>query len=214
MIYVQHRVNSISQLQKTPLNYGVEIDIRNHGSRLLVEHDPFVTDAPDLCEWLESYNHRFLIVNVKEEGLEPELFALLERYKVKDFFILDESLPYIRKYALEGVSNFAVRVSEYETVETALELQAHLRSSGCKVDWIWLDTFTGHPLPSASIARLKSAGFRLCQVSPEYTTLTNLIVGKNVFWIFKRRLEKLVTLIWFALNVLVYGDKIFILFIE
>jgi hypothetical protein len=167
MIRIQHRTNDIGQLERTPSDYGVEIDIRNHGDELLVVHDPFLTDAITLCDWLKSYKHKFLIANVKEEGMEPKLLPLLKKNKIYDFFILDESIPYIRKYAREGNKNFAIRVSEFESVETALALNEHLKAEGNCIDWIWVDTFTGAPLPAESAFQLKAVGFKLCQVSPE-----------------------------------------------
>ena len=167
MIRIQHRRNTIYELKQTPVDYGVEIDIRNHGNALLVVHDPFSADAIDLSEWLTHYNHKFLIVNVKEEGLEPKLLSLLRQFKICDFFILDETIPYIRKYAREGVSNFALRVSEFESIETALKLNTHLNSEGHQVEWIWVDSFTGNPLSAQNLTRLRIAGFKLCQVSPE-----------------------------------------------
>lgn len=167
MIRIQHRVNTINQLRQTEMGYGVEIDIRNHGDELFVIHDPFSTQAVTLSEWLLNYKHQFLIVNVKEEGLEPKLLKLLSREKIVNFFILDESIPYIRKYALEGVSNFALRVSEFESVETALALSLHLKNHGRCLDWIWVDSFTGAPLAMDSVEKLRGAGFKLCQVSPE-----------------------------------------------
>ena len=167
MIRIQHRRNDIHELQLTPSDYGIEIDIRNHGNALLVVHDPFLTDAVELSEWLLHYNHRFLIANVKEEGLEPKLLPLLKQHKIEDFFILDESVPYIRKYAREGITNFALRVSEFESVETALAMNAHLKAEGYRIDWIWVDSYTGALLPAESAAQLKAAGFKLCQVSPE-----------------------------------------------
>jgi hypothetical protein len=167
MIHIQHRRNTIDQLKHTSKEYGVEIDIRNHGDALLVVHDPFSTDAIDLSEWLIHYNHKFLIVNVKEEGLEPKLLSLLKQFKVYDFFILDETIPFIRKYAMKGISNFALRVSEFESIETALKLNAHLKNKGHCIDWIWLDSFTGAPIDVKSLIRLRTEGFKLCQVSPE-----------------------------------------------
>lgn len=167
MIRIQHRVNDIHELQRTPTHYGVEIDIRNHGDKLLIVHDPFTTDGVELSDWLSFYKGRFLILNVKEEGLQPKLLCLLKLHKIDNFFILDESVPYILKYALEGISNFAIRVSEFESVDTALALQEHLKKNGCRIDWIWVDSFIGIPLPEQNATLLKDAGFRLCQVSPE-----------------------------------------------
>jgi len=53
-----------------------------------------------------------------------------------------------------------VRVSEFESVDTALTLAG-------KVDWVWVDCFTRFPLDEADARRLISAGFKLCLVSPE-----------------------------------------------
>lgn len=167
MILIQHRCNSVAELTATPVEYGIEIDLRNHGDQLLVTHDPFQTDAVTLDEWLEHYHHKFLIANVKEEGLEPRLQQLLTDRGITDFFILDESFPYIRKYALTGLSNFALRVSEFESVKTPLRLASYLGSQQKRVDWIWADSFTGQPLPTRDVELLRSVGFKICTVSPE-----------------------------------------------
>ncbi|WP_176086406.1 hypothetical protein [Martelella sp. HB161492] len=167
MIIIHHRRNSVAELQQTKPEYGVEIDLRNHGKELIVFHDPFNDAAVNFEEWLASYHHHFMIANVKEEGLEPKLLELFEKYGVKDYFILDESLPFIRKFALQGLPNFAVRVSEFESIETALRLQDYLKKEDKRVDWIWVDSFTGEPLAHDALLRLRDAGFKLCQVSPE-----------------------------------------------
>lgn len=167
MIIVHHRRNSIEEIEETSTGYGAEIDLRNHGDDIFVIHDPFRTDAVRLDEWLKAYKHRFLIANVKEEGLEPKLTELFSQHGISDFFILDESIPYIRKYAMLGLPKFAVRVSEFESVETALRLAEYLQQNGKSVEWIWVDSFTGEPLPAEDAARLRNAGYKLCQVSPE-----------------------------------------------
>ena len=53
-----------------------------------------------------------------------------------------------------------MRVSEYESIATALTL-------GGQIDWIWVDCFTRFPLTLQEAHQLKSAGFKLCIVSPE-----------------------------------------------
>jgi hypothetical protein len=53
-----------------------------------------------------------------------------------------------------------VRVSEFESVDTALTLAG-------KVEWVWVDCFTRFPLTTAAAQRLQRAGFKLCLVSPE-----------------------------------------------
>ena len=156
---ILHRINTIELLKKTPSNFGVEIDIRSNGKNLILHHDPF--EQGELFEdWIRSYHHGTLILNVKEEGLESPLLKLMNQYKINDFFFLDQSFPFLRKTALMGESRCAVRVSEYENIETVLSLSG-------MVDWVWVDCFTRFPLNKKEADQLTNAGFRLCLVSPE-----------------------------------------------
>ena len=156
---ILHRINSIALLEKTPSNFGVEIDIRSDGKNLVLHHDPF--EQGELFEdWIKHYHHGILILNVKEEGLESSVLKLMKEYKINDFFFLDQSFPFLRKTAVMGESRCAVRVSEYENIDTALYLSG-------MVDWIWIDCFTRFPLKTKEADQLTNAGFKLCIVSPE-----------------------------------------------
>ena len=53
-----------------------------------------------------------------------------------------------------------VRVSEYESVDTALQMPA-------RPDWVWLDSFTGALPPRDDLARIAEAGLKVMLVSPE-----------------------------------------------
>lgn len=159
MQIICHRRNKIEELKSTPTQYGVEIDIRSFGERLVVHHDPFV-EGDDLQEWIANYRHKTLILNVKEEGLEDKILDLLKKYGIQDYFFLDQSFPFLIKYSRVGIRKCAVRISEYESIETALSLAG-------KVDWIWIDCFDKFPLTSNDSKLLQSRGFKLCIVSPE-----------------------------------------------
>lgn len=159
MLIIHHRRNTIAELEATSPEYGVEIDLRSRGADLILAHDPFV-GGQLFSAWLGHYRHRFLIVNVKEEGLEKAALELLAKAGVTDFFFLDQSFPFLLKTALSGERRSAVRVSEFETIHTALNM-ARL------VDWVWVDTFTHLALDGDEARRLKSAGLKLCLVSPE-----------------------------------------------
>jgi hypothetical protein len=37
---IAHRRNTIEELRATPVRYGVEVDIRSCGERLIIHHDP------------------------------------------------------------------------------------------------------------------------------------------------------------------------------
>jgi len=153
------RVNTVEQLRATPREYGVEMDLHAYGDRLVVHHDAR-TDALDFERWLEAYDHAFVILNIKEEGIEARVRELVLARGITSFFMLDLSFPALIKMARAGEHRVAVRVSEYEPVEGALRL------SGL-ADWVWLDQFERFPIDRADYDLLKAAGFRVCLVSPE-----------------------------------------------
>ena len=159
MIIVSHRRNTVEQLRHTAQDLGVEVDLRSCGDRLIIHHDPFV-DGEDFEAWLASYRHRLLILNVKEEGLEDRLIGLMRSHGIDDYFFLDQSFPFLVRTAGRGESRCAVRVSEFESIDTAMTLAG-------RVQWIWVDCFSRFPLDAADAAKLRDAGFKLCLVSPE-----------------------------------------------
>lgn len=159
MLIIRHRRNQRHELRETPHDLGIEVDIRSRGGDLIIHHDPFA-DGGMFEAWLEDYAHRFLILNVKEEGLEDRLLATMSSCGIEDFFFLDQSFPFLVRTARSGESRCAVRVSEYESVDTALSLAG-------MIDWVWVDCFTRFPLEQHDVRRLTDAGFKLCLVSPE-----------------------------------------------
>lgn len=159
MNFVSHRRNTILELQTTDIKYGVEVDIRSNEGNLVIHHDPFSAGDP-FEKWLSEYNHGTLILNVKEEGLEARLLELMRKYKIDNFFFLDQSFPFLVKTASAGESRCAIRVSEFESVDTALSLAG-------KIDWVWIDCFSRFPLTNVEYNKLKNAGYKLCMVSPE-----------------------------------------------
>ena len=70
------------------------------------------------------------------------------------------NFPFIFKINNTGESRCAVRVSEFENIDTAITLAG-------KVQWVWIDCFTKFPLDLSSATLLKESGFKLCIVSPE-----------------------------------------------
>lgn len=159
MKFIAHRRNTIDELKATPREYGVEVDIRSDNGKLVIHHDPFAK-GDDFEEWIKHYEHGTLILNVKEEGLEARLIDLMKHYQINDYFFLDQSFPFLIKWSKLGEHHCAVRVSEFESIETALTLAG-------KIDWVWVDCFTQFPLSELDAKRLQDAGFKLCLVSPE-----------------------------------------------
>lgn len=159
MLIIQHRVNDLECLRNTPRYLGVEVDIHAYGGRLVAHHDAFV-DAVDFDKWLDAYAHRFLVLNVKEEGIEQRVRELTLAHGIEDFFLLDMSFPALVKMARRNERRMAVRVSEYEPAAGALSLAG-------LADWVWLDVFKGFPIRRDGYDALRRAGFKLCLVSPE-----------------------------------------------
>jgi len=173
MILIQHRVNSLSELQKIPQDYGIEIDVRYHNDNLILHHDPLnhhINTPIELEALLQNWNSNSpIILNIKTEGIEQLCIEIMNKFKIKNWFFLDLSMPYMVKYSLEAENkstigfspeNLAVRFSEYEPIEYALSFQG-------RVNWIWVDCFHSLPMTPLIYSKIKNANFKICLVSPE-----------------------------------------------
>ncbi len=158
MIIIKHRVNTLKELSETPASCGVEVDVRPWGRGLIMHHDPFV-QGEDFEDLVRRYSHSMLLVNVKSEGIEAEVIDLLQRYGIRDYFLLDLSFPMVMKYVGKGFTKLALRFSEYESAETCLNLAG-------RAEWVFIDNFTRLPFDDARFGRIRDK-FRLCIVSPE-----------------------------------------------
>ena len=138
---------------------GVEIDIRSNGQDLILQHDPFTTGT-QFHDWLKYYQHQLIILNIKEEGLEERILSYLNEFNLTNYFFLDQSFPFLVKSARQGQKQSAVRLSEYESINTVKNLAG-------QVDWVWIDFFTKFPLDPPEVNELKQLDFKLCMVSPE-----------------------------------------------
>ncbi len=166
MQIIAHRINTIKELKQVPKKYGVEIDVRGYGDKLLLNHDPIKNpeEHEELEDYLKNYKHSFVIFNMKEAGYEQRVIDLAKKHSIEDYFLLDVEFPYL--YAAtrkQGVGKIAVRYSEAEPIEA---VEAQISESGEPLlDWAWIDTNTRLPLSKDIVNRLKP--FRTCLVCPE-----------------------------------------------
>jgi hypothetical protein len=159
MNFIAHRINTVDELRLIPPEFGVEIDVRAYRDRLVLTHDPY-EDGDELEEYLAALEDRFVVFNIKESGIEDDVRKLADRYDVSDYFLLDVEFPYI--YAATRGSSFskiAIRFSEAEPIETALDNQEF-------ADWVWVDTNTELPLDADEYERLRAADYKICLVCP------------------------------------------------
>jgi hypothetical protein len=158
-MFIAHRINNIAQLKNVPNYIGVELDLRDSIKGLIISHDPFI-DGEFFEEYLMEFRHKFIIVNIKSEGIEIEAKKLLDKYRIENYFFLDSTIPMIVKLGKLPGYNFAVRVSVYESILSAISLKLFAK-------WIWVDCFNDVLLTKEELVSLKNHGFKLCFVSPE-----------------------------------------------
>ena len=174
MIKVSHRVNNIKNLKSTPIQYGVEIDIRDNNNKLIVVHDPF-KNGVELNTFLKFFNHKLIIANIKSERIEEQVIKVFKNHKIKNYFFLDSSFPKIIDLIKKNFKKIALRVSYYEDISTAIKLKN-------KVDWVWFDTFKGIPKDLKIFHNLKKLGFKVCIVCPKLhnkkNTLNKSLINK------------------------------------
>lgn len=187
MIYIKHRVNGIKELKKIPKNYGVEIDLRSYKNKLILNHEPF-EDGVIFENWLEDFDHKYLILNVKEEGLEDRCVYLMEKHQISNYFFLDQSMPMLIKTSSRGNDKTAIRYSLYESLETVLNFKG-------SVEWIWIDYYENYPLNEEIINLLKKNNFKTCLVSPELQgkTMEVVIEAQQSIVNFKKNIDAVCT---------------------
>lgn len=157
-LFIQHRINTIDQLKEVPREYGIEIDIRAYQNKIILNHESFES-GDSFDDFLEHYNHKFLIINMKCDGPEIQILEKLKEKSVQDFFFLDSSLPTIVNLMNSGIKNIAIRYSKYEPIEFVEKFKN-------MVDWVWIDCFDGFDLNKKDYLKLRK-WFKICLVSPE-----------------------------------------------
>lgn len=160
---ISHRVNFLdSRVAAEVFSQcdGIEFDLRDSAGELIVTHDAFST-GQRFEEFLSFCDPaKFYIVNVKCEGIESAALQLLDRYGIRNFFLLDCSIPAMVKLGKAGENRLAVRFSEYESLQTVLSMKQF-------VSWVWIDTFSRLPISKETLELFKALGLKTCLVSPE-----------------------------------------------
>jgi len=159
MLYIAHRINTVAELKALPEGLGIELDLRDLGSRLIIQHDPF-KEGEDFETYIQHVKNRFMILNIKSERIEYRVKEIIEAHQLHDFVFLDSSFPMMIQLSTNGETRQAVRFSEFESIHTILAMKN-------RVNWIWIDCFTKFPLTPETVAALKETGLKLCLVSPE-----------------------------------------------
>ena len=157
MIIINHRINKSSQLSKIDKKQGVEVDLRSNMKDVYLHHDPF-KKGELFSKWLKKFNHRLIVLNVKEEGLEMEIIKILKKNNIKNFFFHDQTFSSLLKN--KNKTKVSVRYSEYEKIEKKNELFKNIK-------WLWIDNFSEIKIRKSFYLYLKKKKVKICIVSPE-----------------------------------------------
>jgi hypothetical protein len=159
--------NSAAAFERSfALGFGTETDFRDYQGNLVVAHDPPGTACvnppllvpADLCFRLLANHgaHLPLAINIKADGLQEFIGALLRKYQITNYFLFDMSVPDAVRSLRAGLRCFT-RQSDLEPEPAFYDL-AH---------GVWLDSFETNWITPASIRLHLQAGKQVCLVSPE-----------------------------------------------
>lgn len=140
------------------LGLGTETDIRDVKGQVVISHDPASSDAMTLDDFLRiTPRHLMLALNVKSDGLAAWAREILRHHDHQQYFFFDMSIPDLMSYRKMKLP-YAVRVSEYEILQSGLEQDA---------DFIWLDGFVSAWYGKQDIDALLNTQKTLVVVSEE-----------------------------------------------
>jgi hypothetical protein len=168
MKFFVHRVNSSIELENIDQEFGIELDLRDYMQDIVVQHDPY-TKGEHFKDYIQHINNRDLILNIKCERIEVDVLNILKQSKYNgNYILLDCSFPMIHFLVNNGEQNIALRFSEYEGLDTLINMKG-------KVKWVWVDVFNKLPLNSKICEIIQSLGYKICLVSPELQNHPNNI---------------------------------------
>ena len=120
--------NSAASLNDAILHgFGIETDIRDQDSELVISHDPCTDKEYERCEQCLSQDSR-IAINIKSDGLLTKLEPMRSQITASNAVVFDCSFPELLRYKRAGIPH-AIRISEFE------------RELYWEPNFIWLDAF-------------------------------------------------------------------------
>ena len=120
--------NSAASLNNAILHgFGIETDIRDQDSELVISHDPCTNKEYEHFEQFLTLESR-IAINIKSDGLLTKLEPMRNLIIDSQSFVFDCSFPELLKFRRAGIPH-AIRISEFE------------RELYWEPNFIWLDAF-------------------------------------------------------------------------
>ena len=155
---INHRINSLSKLERSPKRFGIEIDVRDYKNKIVLNHEP-MTNGLSFEIFLENFKHKFLIINVKSEGLERIIISMLKEKKIDNYFFLDSTVPTSLK--LNKNINKSLRISDIENINFKSKKINNF-------NWVWIDYINNiYSIKKSHLIYLRKLKIKNCFVSPE-----------------------------------------------
>jgi hypothetical protein len=114
---VEEDKNSLSSIiDALDIFDGVEIDLRDYKSEIVIGHDPFVgglSFETFLSKLSSDQKKKFFALNIKSDGLSGRLEELISRYEIRNFMCFDMSFPETLQYKQKKLNVFS-RMSDLE----------------------------------------------------------------------------------------------------
>ncbi|WAV90761.1 hypothetical protein NB646_07890 [Oxalobacter aliiformigenes] len=138
--------------------FGVETDLRDSGSQIVISHDMPKGNELTFEAFMELLDGRNLPIalNIKADGLSGEVKCLLEKYGHANYFAFDMSIPEMVVYDRTGI-NFFASISDVYKIFPSLKNISGIWLDGFYTDWYGKEEFDSY---------LKK-GQKVCLVSPE-----------------------------------------------
>ncbi len=153
--------NSIDSLKKAiNSNFGVEFDVREYKSKLVISHDIPNDHSPSLNKFLHFYHLKnknlYLAINIKTDGISDILLKSLNKYKINKYFVFDMSAPEQILYWKKKIKFF----SRFSDLESSPIL--YNQSQG-----LWIDNFNIKKFNYKLVNDCVRKNKKICFVSPE-----------------------------------------------
>lgn len=119
--------------------FGIETDLRDYQGSIVISHDPVINEKnilffEDLLKlYKNSKSKNVLALNIKCDGIISEAETMLNKYKIKNYFFFDMTIPEFINASRKNIKKIFCRNSEYESFEKLLNL----------TKGVWLDSFNG-----------------------------------------------------------------------
>ena len=143
--------------------FGLETDIRYDKQKgLVISHDVLQVKKKSLrfeyllLEYKRVQSNAYIAINIKSDGLQKYLKEILFKYKIKDYFLFDMSIPDL----ISGTKHKLNQYARYSNLEDPYKFTDFTNG-------VWIDNFSSEMISKSELINLTKQFHNLAFVSPE-----------------------------------------------